>query len=281
MPHTKQREPKKNRNTFQKKLGIGVFILAVVLLPLVIYSYLNPSNLAISDWAKEATTNVAEGPERKSDLATQDPDYKDITAVEDASSEMDGEWLGLCKKNSIKSVEDFQRTVLNDKVLLAHYSGFDWNNASLGKRDEAILAFVSHRKGDVIKKTSKPIKLPKGDGYITDGTHTARTFCCNDIILSPAAGPPPEDVVMDPSAGMSPVEEATLAPLPLIFPLQPVSVYQESYPRGGSYRASSSNPSSPSPTQPVPEPATLILFVTGVFVLVIITWKKNPTNKRE
>jgi hypothetical protein len=275
MPYARRREPKKNHNKFQKKLGIGVFILAVALLPLVIYSFLNPSNLAISDSAKKATTNVAEGPEIKSDLATQDPDYKDITEVEDASSEMDGEWLGLCEKNSIKSVEDFQRVVLNDKVLLAHYSGFDWNNASLGRRDEAIMAFVSHRKGDVIKKTSKPIKLPKGDGYITDGTHTARTFCCNDILLSPAAGPPPEDVVVKPSYGMPPMEEFTLAPLPLMLPLETVSLYRESY------RSSSRTLSPPPPTQPVPEPATLILFGTGLFLLVIITWKKHSTKKRE
>jgi hypothetical protein len=281
MPHTKQIEPKKNHNKFQKKLGIGVFILAAALSPLVIYSFLNPSNLAVSDYAKKATTNVAEGPEIKSDLATQDPDYKDITEVEDASSEMDGEWLGLCKKNSIKSVEDFQRTVLNDKVLLAHYSGFDWNNASLGKHGEAILAFVSHRKGDVIKKTSKPIKLPKGDGYITDGTLTARTFCCNDIILSPAAGPPPEDVVVEPSSGMFPVEEVTLAPLPLKLPLETVSLYRESYPPRKSHQTIFRNPPDAPPTQPIPEPATLILFGTGLFVLVITTWKKNSTKKSE
>ncbi len=241
MPHTKPTAAKKKHNKFQKKLGIGVFILVIALSPLVIYSFLNPSNLDISDWAKKATTNVAEGPEIKSDVATQDPDYKDITAVEDASSEMDGEWLGLCEKNSIKSVEDFQRTVLNDKVLLAHYSGFDWNNASLGKHDKATLAFVSHRKGDVIKKTSKPIKLPKGDGYITDGTLTARTFCCNDIILAPAAGPPPEDVVVEPSSGMPPVEEIALASLPLILPIETVSFYQESYPSRDIYRTNLGN----------------------------------------
>jgi hypothetical protein len=281
MAHTKQIEPKKNHNKFQKKLGIGVFILAVALLPLVIYLFLNPSNLATSDSAKKSTTNVAEGPEIKSDLAAQDPDYKDITEVEDASSEMDGEWLGLCEKNSIKSVADFQRAVLNDKVLLAHYSGFDWNNASIGRRDEAIMAFVSHRKGDVIKKTSKPIKLPKGDGYITDGTHTARTFCCNDILLSPAAGPPPEDVVVKPLSGVPPMEEFTLAPLPLMLPLETVSLYRESYPSRRSYRSSFRATPDPRPIQPVPEPATLILFGTGLFLLVIITWKKHSTKKRE
>jgi hypothetical protein len=278
MQHTKH---KKNHNKFQKKLGIGVFILVVALSPLVIYSFLNPSNLATSDPAKKATTNVAEVPE----IAIQDPDYKDITEVEDASSEMDGEWLGLCPKNSIKSVEDFQRAVFNDKVLLAHYSGFDWNNASLGKHDEEMLAFVSHRKGDVIKKTSKPIRLPKGDGYITDGTHTARTFCCNDIILSPSAGPPPEDVVVGFSSGMPPMEDFTLDPLPLTLPPETVSFYRESYsPRRISPTTTTyQNPSAvhPTPTQPVPEPATLILFGTGLFVLIITARKKNSSNKRE
>lgn len=294
MQHKKQIGPRKNHN-LQKKLGIGVFILVVALSPLVIYSFLNPSNPAISDPAEKTIANVAEVPEIKSDLATQDPDNKDITEVEDASSEMDGEWLGLCEKNSIKSVEDFQRTVLNDKVLLAHYSGFDWNNASLGERDEEVLAFVSHRRGEVIKKTSKPIKLPKGDGYITDGTHTARTFCCNDIILSPAAGPPPEDAVVGFLSGMPPLEEGTLDPLPLTLPpetftldplpltLPPETVSSYRFPSGNSHPPISppiSQPAAP-PTQPVPEPATLILFGAGLFVLIITTWKKNTRNKRE
>lgn len=280
MPRKKQIRSKKNQN-LQKKIGIGVFILVVALSPLIIYSFLNPSNPDISDSAKKAITNVAEVPEIKNDLATQDPDYKDITEVEDASSEMDGEWLGLCEKNSIKSVEDFQRTVLNDKVLLAHYSGFDWNNARLGESDEEVLAFVSHRRGEVIKKTSKPIKLPKGDGYITDGTHTARTFCCNDIILAPAAGPPPEeDVVVGFPSAMPPMEEFSLDPLPLTLPPEMISVYRESYPSRISHPTIYYPPATP-PTQPVPEPATLILFGTGLFVIIITVWKRNFKNKRE
>lgn len=268
MPHKKQ-------TRLKKKLGIGVFILVVALSPLVIYSFLNPSKPAISDSAKKA---IAEVPEIKSDVATQDPSHKDITEVEDASSQMDGEWLGLCPKNSIESVEDFQRTVLNDQVLLAHYSGFDWNNARLGRNDEEVLAFVAHRKGDVIKKTSKPIKLPKGDGYITDGKHTARTFCCNDIILAPAAGPPPEDVVVGFPSGMPPVEEVALDPLPLTLPPETVYVYREGYPSGRSYPTN--DPPAAPPTQPVPEPATLILIGMGLFVLIITAWKKNSKNKR-
>lgn len=276
MPHTK-RIRHKRRTTFQKKLGIGVFILAIALLPLVVYSFLNPSSLAIFDWAKKSNTNVTEGLGTKSDLASQNRGYKDITEIEDASSEIDGKWHGLCRKNSIKSVEDFQRTVLNDKVLLAHYSDFDWNNASLGKRDEATLAFVSHRNGDVIKKTSKPIKLPKGDGYITDGKKTARTFCCNDIILAPAAGPPPEDVLLEPGAGIPPVEDVAQAPQ--ILPLATVPVVGGTYPpRGG--RTIFRNPPPP-PTTPVPEPTTLILFAAGLLGLVIITWKKKSKNKKK
>ncbi len=255
-------------------------------------------NPAISDSAEKAIANVAEVPEINNDSATQDPDYKDITEVADASSEMNGEWLGLCPKNSIKSVDDFQRTVLNDKVLLAHYSGFDWNNARLGRNDEEVLAFVSHRKGEVIKKTSKPIKLPKGDGYITDGTHTARTFCCNDIILSPAAGPPPEDVVAGFPSGMPPMDDVILDPLPLTLPPEMVSRYRESYPPRIRRTIYSDppifdnppiydnppihpNPPAAPPTQPVPEPATLILFGLGLLAIIITAWKKNSTTKSE
>ncbi len=169
---------------------------------------------------------------------------------------------------------------MNDQVLLAHYSGFDWNNARLGRNDEEVLAFVAHRKGDVIKKTSKPIKLPKGDGYITDGKLTARTFCCNDIILAPAAGPPPEDAVAGFLSGMPPMEEDIFDPLPLTLPPEMVS-YRESYPSRRSHPTIYQNPPTAPPTQPVPEPATLILFGMGLFVLIFITWKKISPNKRE
>ena len=263
MPGTKQSGSKRNHNKFQEYLWITVCVLAIALSPLLIYSFINPSKLDTSELAAKATVNLAARAETNSDLKTEEPD---ITEVTDASSEMGGKWLGLCKKNSIHSVKDFQRTIQNDEVLSSHYSGFDWKNARLGKQNEEILAFVSHRKGDVIKKTSKPIKLPKGDGYITDGTHTARTFCCNDIILTPSAGPPPEKGIFPESAGFPPPD---IYLLPEFYPL----------PDGSPRRKIYHPPIRDSHSEPVPEPATLILFGTGLVVLVAVRLRKNSANK--
>jgi hypothetical protein len=102
---------------------------------------------------------------------------------------MEGKYYGLCRKNSIRSVEDFRMTVQQDAALSVHFAGFRWENARMGKLDEAIWTFVSYRKGDSIRLTSKPVMLPEGDGYITDGVRTVRTFCCNDYVI---ASPPPE-----------------------------------------------------------------------------------------
>ncbi len=114
----------------------------------------------------------------------------------DASSEIDGKYYGLCKKNNIHSVEDFRTTVRNDPVLAAHFAGFNWDNARLGKQDKPVWTYVSYRKGEVVRRTTRAVRLPKGDGYVTDGTHMVRTYCCNDYVAAPAPrGTGPEDPV--------------------------------------------------------------------------------------
>lgn len=276
MPDTKQLRSKKKHKKIQKYLGVTVFVLIVTLSPILIYSFISPSKFDTSEFAPTATGNAVTSPGANSDLNTQDPD---ITEVADASSEMGGKWLGLCKKNSIKSVEDFQRTIQNDEVLSSHYSGFDWKNARLGKQNEEILAFVSHRKGDVIKETSKPIKLPKGDGYITDGTHVARTFCCNDIILAPSAGPPPDKDILSPSAG--PPYDIYNFPQSED-PLPDMYIMPQFYPLYGgigqrkTYHTTNKDPDS----EPIPEPGTLILFGIGLAVLATVYRRRNPVNKQ-
>nr|WP_320009972.1 PEP-CTERM sorting domain-containing protein [uncultured Desulfobulbus sp.] len=176
------------------------------------------------------------------------PELADLT---DASSEKNGQWYGLCKKRSVQSIEDFRRTVENDPTLSVYYAGFNWDEAKIGSLKEDVIAYVAHRKGDVIGPTTKPIKLPKGDQYITDGERTARTYCCNDIDLSPSAGHEP---TLEPEA------------LELTFPPVPV-------PKRSSVRQADVLPWSPDPSPPissvtvVPEPGTAALLGLGLLAL--------------
>ena len=147
-------------------------------------------------------------------VTTPEPEYAYRAADEqgdfvDANFERKGKWYGLCAKNSIHSVDDFRRTVSNDPVLKTHYADFRWENAKMGRLDQAILAYVYFRKDDKISLTKKPIRLPAGDEYITDGYTRVRTFCCNNYTIVPAFNDSP-DVLAELSASPSPYEPPAL-----------------------------------------------------------------------
>lgn len=274
MLHKNRSRSRKPRSGSMKKIGIAILaIVFIVLTPLLVYQfskgdYFIASNVPGKSILAEAPRTIEVTNETAQDLETVE-----LTLIEDASSEINGKWRGVCKKNSIHSVEDFRKTVQNDPVLLRHFSGFNWETAKIGKQDEETLAYVSHRKDEVIRQTKKPIRLPKGDGYITDGVRVARTYCCNDINMTPAAGetkkeePPP--IAMSPAAGV---------PEELSFPLDPQEVipFATSFPTRFSSPTPQSPPDKPSP---VPEPGTMLLMGTGLVVLVAALRKRNARNK--
>ena len=110
----------------------------------------------------------------------------------DSTDPKTGEWRGLCKENSIHSVDDLRATIAADPVLKAHYSDLNWNIAKVDWLVEPTRAVVYHRKGDVLAPTSKAITLPTLDKYITDGRTRVRMHCCNEFIpVPPAAASPP------------------------------------------------------------------------------------------
>lgn len=109
----------------------------------------------------------------------------------DASSEISGHWYGLCPKNSIHTIADFKGIVENDPLLSKHFSGFKWDKARMGIHKGAIWTHLTFRKDEKIRTTKKVVKLPAGDGYITDGDRWVRTYCGNDYTIVNAPEPQP------------------------------------------------------------------------------------------
>ena len=168
---------------------------------------------------------------RRTILKQQQP-LASVREPSDPGSEVSGAWYGLCAKQSIHSVADFQNIVLNDPLLAAHFSDFSWRRARMGTLESAAWAHIAYRKNEQIAMTRRVIRLPKGDGYITDGKRWLRTYCCNDYVLAGS--------------------ENTDGPDPLALDAPQVT---EPAPVGRAI---------PAGAIVVPEPATALLFVSGL-----------------
>jgi len=183
----------------------------------------------------------------------------------------------------VLSVAELRSAVANDSVVAAHYAAFDLAKARVFQLQEARAVYVSYRRGDDVFWTSKKLRLAVGETLITDGQHTSRTRCGNQISDIPRT---PISLVDDPlpqtldTPLVSQIIEPVVAPiigelegggipagiLPFIgsgggggttgVPAMSVPIIPAT---GGLFPA----PDSPPPT-PTPEPATLILLSTGL-----------------
>lgn len=120
----------------------------------------------------------------KQAIASQRRALAEMREPDDHRSEIAGKWYGLCPKDSIHSVDDFRRVVGADPLLAEHFNDFRWDRARMGKLTSGIWTHVTYRKGGRILTTRRVIRLPKGDGYITDGSRWVRTYCGNDYVLA-------------------------------------------------------------------------------------------------
>lgn len=219
------------------------------------------------------SSQISESPIKKEEVEETPVDY--IRDIEDHSSEINGEWLGLCDKDAIKNVSDFRDQVEKDIKLRIHFNDFQWENAVIRYLDKPADANVFHRKGDYILPSRKVITLPKGDGYITDGKRVVRTHCCNDVKpvleddFQPYTKPPKEPKKEKPI----PEYDIEILKDPLIPEKENVVFDNHTVvvPRTGFSRRAT-----PPDTIITPEPETLILFGTGLFFLLcrkkLLTW---------
>ena len=181
----------------------------------------------------------------------------------------------------VLSAAELRSAVAHDSVVAAHYAAFDLAKARVFRVQEARAVYVSYRRGDDVFWTSKKLRLAVGETLITDGQHTSRTRCGNQISDVPRT---PISLVADPlpqtldTPLVSQIIEPVVAPitgdlegggipagiLPFIgtgggttgVPVMLVPIIPAT---GGLFPT----PDSPPPT-PTPEPATLVLLSTGL-----------------
>jgi len=95
--------------------------------------------------------------------------------------------------------QELARVMAADKVVAAHYAGFDPAKFTVRTVDKPRAVYVSYRKGDKVYWTSKKLQLAKGETLLSDGTNEIRTRCGNrisDVRMLPveAKGPSAEEL---------------------------------------------------------------------------------------
>ena len=76
---------------------------------------------------------------------------------------------------------ELERILRSDKVVAAHYAGFDAPRARAVTVTVPRAVYVSYRKGDKIYWTSRKLMLQTGETLLTDGRNEMRARCANRI----------------------------------------------------------------------------------------------------
>lgn len=96
----------------------------------------------------------------------------------------------------VASAQELREAAAHDPLVAAHYAGFDYSRAHVIEVKRPELVYLSYRRGKHVYWTSKQASLHVGEKLLTDGRITARTRCGNQVSVLPQANVGPNEPTM-------------------------------------------------------------------------------------
>jgi hypothetical protein len=162
--------------------------------------------------------------------------------------------------------KELETSIQLDPLVAEHYRDIRMENLVAVRTQEPMQAYVSFRQDGHIWWTSKELTIPRGELILTDGQHMIRSRCGNRIqqkqptsfVHSDSMTEQTRDLLMD-------------APMPSLAKLPP---HLQPVLPPGVVVADLSKDSNSQPS-PVPEPGVLILFGSGVLLILMTSLSRR------
>jgi hypothetical protein len=110
----------------------------------------------------------------------------------------------------VYNIAELKQILTSNPLLARHLENFDMERAVLVTNISPRAAYVSYRMGNVIFWTKRKLTIARGETLITDGKHTIRTRCGNDVSDVPMT---PQSPSSDPAA--KELDTPIFVPLPV------------------------------------------------------------------